>query len=99
MSSTLKVYVVKNFMTVRGTLIPNMNTYGEADNSILVMDICSIHHSPFTIHHVDEIVELLQRIGILVIFVPPYSPDFNPIELTFVTGFGKTLRMGFFSEN
>ena len=61
---------------VRGTLIPNMNPYdGEADNSILVMDNCSIHH-------VEEIVELLQRAGILVI-LPPYSPDFNPIELTF----------------
>ena len=42
---------------VRGTLIPNMNPYdGEADNSILVMDNCSIHH-------VEEIVELLQRAG------------------------------------
>ena len=62
---------------VRGTLIPNMNSYdGEADNSILVMDNCSIHY-------VDEIMEQLQRAGILVIFLPPYSPDFNPIELTF----------------
>ena len=54
-----------------------MNPYdGEADNSILVMDNCSIHH-------VEEIVELLQRAGILVIFLPLYSRDFNPIELTF----------------
>lgn len=61
---------------VRGTLIPNMNPYdGETDNSILVMDNCFIHH-------VEKIVELLQRPGILVIFLPPYSPDFNPIELT-----------------
>ena len=62
---------------VRGTLIPEMNPYdGEADNSILVMDNCSIHH-------VGEIIEQLRSAGILVIFLPPYSLDFNPIEQTF----------------
>ena len=62
---------------VRGTLIPNMNPYdGESDNSILVMDNCSIHY-------VEEILALLQSAGILVLFLPPYSPDLNPIELTF----------------
>ena len=49
-----------------------MNPYdGEADNSILDG------------HHVGEIIEQLRSIGILVIFLPPYSLDFNPIELTF----------------
>ena len=62
---------------VRSTLIPNMNPFdGESDNSILIMDNCSIHY-------VDEILEILQTAGILVVFIPPYSPDFNPIELTF----------------
>ena len=62
---------------VRGTLIPNMNPYdGEADNSILILDNCSIHY-------VDEIMEELQGAGIFVIFLPSYSPDLNPIELTF----------------
>ena len=62
---------------IRSTLIPNMHPFnGESDNSILVMDNCSIHY-------VDEILELLQSAGILVIFIPPYSPDLNPIELTF----------------
>ena len=61
---------------IRSTLIPNMHPFdGESDNSILVMDNCSIHY-------VDEILELLQSAGILVIFIPPYSPDLNPIELT-----------------
>ena len=54
-----------------------MNPYdGEADNSILIMDNCAIHH-------VDKILEELHSAGILVIFLPPYSPDVNPIELTF----------------
>ena len=35
--------MVKNSMTVRGTLIPNMNPYdGDSDNSILVLDNCCI---------------------------------------------------------
>ena len=60
---------------VRGTLIPNMNPFdGDSDNSIL--DNCSIHH-------VESVLTLLQQSGILVLFLPPYSPDFNPIELTF----------------
>ena len=50
-----------------------MNPFdGESDNSILVMNNCS-----------NEILELLQSAGILVIFIPPYSPDLNLIELTF----------------
>jgi len=28
-------------------------------------------------------MELLQDAGIVVIFLPPYSPDYNPIELVF----------------
>ena len=62
---------------VRGTLIPNMNPFdGDSDNSILILDNCSIHH-------VESVLTLLQQSGILVLFLPPYSPDFNPIELTF----------------
>ena len=34
-------------------------------------------------HHVEEIQTLLRDSGIFVIFLPPYSPDLNPIELTF----------------
>ena len=62
---------------VRGTLIPNMSPFdGDSDNSILILDNCSIHH-------VESVLTLLQQSGILVLFLPPYSPDFNPIELTF----------------
>ena len=43
---------------------------------IVIMDNCSIHH-------VDAIKELLQNAGILLLFLPPYSPDFNPIEEAF----------------
>jgi len=65
------------FDFVRGTLIPNMNPYnGTNENSILVLDNCSIHY-------IEETLTLLRTSGIFVIFLPPYSPDLNPIELTF----------------
>ena len=67
------------FDFVRGTLVPNMqplNFDGSNSRSIVIMDNCSIHH-------VDAIKELLQNAGILLLFLPPYSPDFNPIEEAF----------------
>ena len=33
-----------------------------------------------SIHHVDEVVELLHSLGALVLFLPPYLLDYNPIE-------------------
>ena len=60
---------------VRGSLIPNMHSYdGAAPKSVAIMDNCSIHH-------VSAALELFASAGIMVISLPPYSPDFNPIEL------------------
>ena len=54
-----------------------MNPYdGDSDNSILILD-------NYSIHYVESVLTLLQQSGILTIFLPPYSPDLNPIELTF----------------
>ena len=44
--------------------------------SIAVMDNLSVHH-------VQEITDLLQQAGILLLFLPPYSPDLNPMEEAF----------------
>ena len=30
--------------------------------------------------YVNEVREVLQQAGIVVLFLPPYSPDFNPLE-------------------
>lgn len=60
---------------VRGSLIPNMQPFPNK-NSILVMDNCSIHH-------VQSVKETVESAGILTLFLPPYSPDFNPIENVF----------------
>ena len=40
------------------------------------MDNCSIHH-------MNEIVEMIHEVRALVHFLPPYSPDYNPIEEAF----------------
>ena len=40
------------------------------------MDNCAIHH-------IDEVVAMIEDVGAMVQFLPPYSPDFNPIEEAF----------------
>ena len=40
------------------------------------MDNASIHHAGYS-------VEVIESIGCLVVFLPPYSPDLNPIEEVF----------------
>lgn len=40
------------------------------------MDNCAIHH-------VEEIASMIEDVGSLVQYLPPYSPDLNPIESAF----------------
>ena len=40
------------------------------------MDNCAIYH-------IQDIFEYLQSVGVRAIFLPPYSPDLNPIEELF----------------
>ena len=54
-----------------------MNAY-PGNNSVIVMDNARIHHD-------NELIELLEGLGCRVVFLPPYSPDFNPIETAFST--------------
>lgn len=44
--------------------------------SFLVMDNASIHRS-------ERVKQLCEQAGIRLEYLPPYSPDFNPIELSF----------------
>ena len=58
-------------------LLPQLQPFNSINsNSVVIMDNCSIHHIP-------EVVELIQEVGAIVHFLPPYSPDYNPIEMTF----------------
>ena len=45
-------------------------------NSILVMDNAQIHHDEY-------LVNLVESVGCKIIYLPPYSPDLNPIETAF----------------
>ncbi|TFY50736.1 hypothetical protein EVG20_g11358 [Dentipellis fragilis] len=45
-------------------------------NSVIIMDNARIHKDP-------EIIETIQARGMRALFLPPYSPDFNPIEFAF----------------
>ena len=49
---------------------------GENPHSIVVLDNAAIHH-------VDGIKRMIEEVGALVMFLPPYSPDYNPIEAAF----------------
>ena len=62
---------------VQTCLLPNLMPFdGINPHSIVVMDNC-------TKHHVEHIVKSIQDVGALVHFLPPYSPDLQPIEETF----------------
>ena len=68
---------IRNFYDfLRGNLIPNMLPFDGSNHiSILIMDNVSFHHS--------DIITKLQDAGILTIWLPPYRPDYNPIEEAF----------------
>jgi len=52
-----------------------MKPYPDA-RSVLVLDNCRIHHN-------DALLDLVWAAGCLVLYLPAYSPDFNPIEESF----------------
>src|ERR1051325_7629046 len=54
-----------------------MNFYS-GNNSVIIMDNARIHYDA-------DLISLLEGLGCHVIFLPPYSPDFNPIETAFST--------------
>lgn len=71
-------YKAEDFLEwLRLWLIPTLKEhYGPNRSLVIVLDNVSIH-----INH--QVEELLQEAGYIVTYLPPYSPDYNPIELTF----------------
>ena len=55
--------------------LPQMNPYPDSC-SVLVLDNCRIHHN-------EALVELIHAAGCLILYLPAYSPDLNPIEESF----------------
>eukprot|EP00732_Lithocolla_globosa_P000335 Lithocolla_globosa_v1_NODE_95_length_6502_cov_31.661238.p2 type:complete len:342 gc:universal NODE_95_length_6502_cov_31.661238:3139-2114(-) len=56
-------------------LIPCLSVY-PGPNSVVVLDNASIHHDP-------RVRELIEGAGARLVYLSPYSPDFNPCELTY----------------
>ena len=51
------------------TLVNNCSFYSHADNH--------------PVHHAQEVVDHIYDSGVIIRFLPPYSPDLNPIEEVF----------------
>ena len=62
---------------VEDALVPCLQPFdGVSAHCIVVLDNASIHHT-------EGVVDTIQQTGALVQFLPPYSPDLNPIEDVF----------------
>jgi transposase len=68
-------FCTESFQCFVRRLLDQMQPF-PAPNSVIVMDNCRIHKHP-------DIIELIESRGMRCEFLPPYSPDFNPIELAF----------------
>ena len=53
---------------IKGSLIPSLTP-----RQVVIMDNASIHKSP-------KVRALIENAGCYLIYLPPYSPDLNPIE-------------------
>lgn len=60
---------------IQNTLLPQMNPFPQPQ-SVVVLDSVSMHCNP-------RIKEVIEAAGCVVEYLPPYSPDYSPIELTF----------------
>ena len=58
-------------------LLPLCNPF-PGNRSVVILDNASIHHK-----NIREIQRAYRRKGVWLKFLPPYSPDFNPIEESF----------------
>ena len=57
--------------------IPHLVPFnGKAPHSIVILNI-------YSVHYIDEVVGTYHEIGALVYFLPPYSPDHNPIKFCY----------------
>jgi transposase len=57
-------------------IVPNLEPYPRGKRCVVVMDNCAIHNKK-------AISELCSNVGAIAVFLPPYSPTFNPIEQLF----------------
>lgn len=63
------------FRWVVDELVPHCNAFPAA-RSVIIMDNASVHCNP-------RIEQVIRQHGCEIRYLPPYSPDYNPIELSF----------------
>ncbi|GBE86874.1 hypothetical protein SCP_1001160 [Sparassis crispa] len=68
-------YKAEEFNSFIDGLLDNMNPFPQP-NSVIVMDNASIHKS-------QHLADMIEARGMRLLYLPPYSPDFNPIEEAF----------------
>ncbi|KAF0381978.1 transposase orfb [Gigaspora margarita] len=73
MEGTCNKELFKQFIINK--VILSMQPYPHA-NSVLVLNNARIHHN-------SELVKYIEAFGCKVEYLPPYSPDMNPIETAF----------------
>jgi transposase len=90
--SLLPAYTINGFLEhpliVRGSVdgelfvewlihavLPQMNPFPE-ERSVLIIDNCSTHR-------IEAVQEVCDNAGVKLLYLPPYSPDLNPIEPAF----------------
>ena len=61
---------------VQSRVLPHLMPFNVNPYSVLVLDNAFIHH-------VDGIMRMVESVRALVLFLPPYSRDFNPIDELF----------------
>ena len=65
------------YSLVEKHLLPCLLPFDEKNpHNVVIMDNCSIHH-------LSSIVKMIEEVGAIVHFLPPFSPDFMPIEMAF----------------
>lgn len=78
------------YRSLQQSLLPQLLPYnGSNPTSVVIMDSVSIHHR-------NEVSKTIQDAGTLLIPLPPYSPDYNPIENIFSKvndGHGRVTRI------
>ena len=67
--------IYSNYVEI--VLLPYLMPFdGKNPHRVVILDNCIVHHCL-------QAVQLIQEIGAIVHFLPPHSPDYNPIEETF----------------
>ena len=62
---------------VRRYLLPVLQPFNWVNkHSVVIMDNAAIHH-------INEVESLIENHGSRLLFLPPYSPDLNPLEEVF----------------